>query len=88
MLRIKENVNLDILKHLGFEDNDICYSYELENEGCIEDKTITLVIYKKDFRHYKQREIYIYTDEVEEDNLYHADILFDLIKADLVEKVG
>lgn len=89
MLKIKDNVNLEILKSFGFEEVGACYEKSLPNPLNEGDDTIKLIIYFKDAFSFKTRNIYVFVDEfVEWDNNYNIDILFDLIQAGLVEKVG
>lgn len=78
MLKIKDNVDLSILKKYGFKK----YTYYMEKK--LEDENYLYISLKNDFFH-KNRELSFYLDE------YKAfandlDTLYDLIKADLVEK--
>lgn len=89
MLKIKDKVNLEVLKSFGFEKDGICYEYQLKRYDHDEPQEVFIIVYLEDFRAYKQRELYLYLGEdLPEDELYKLDILFDLIQAGLVEKVG
>jgi hypothetical protein len=83
MLKIKDNVDLKELEKYGFEEKE--YWYETDaTKNSIEFKDCDITIDKK------TRKIYMEVYEAYEDELglYCFDYLYDLIKADLVEKVG
>lgn len=76
MLKIKNNVDLKELENFGFEqDKDLdWYRYDLNSNSNV---------YVKPIR--RQIILRAYSRNYSVDN--HLDILYDLIKADLVEKV-
>lgn len=81
MLKIKDNVNLKELEKYGFklkynEYNGKPFSYEKEFIGWNRRSDITIYI--------EDRKINCYIEE----ELEIIETLYDLIKADLVEKVG
>ena len=82
MLKIKDNVDLKELKKYGFEEKKYCYKTDATKDS-IEFKGCDIIIVKK------TRKIYMDVYEAYEDELglYCFDYLYDLIKADLVEKV-
>ena len=97
MLKIKDNVDLKELEKFGFiklnESDMKHYGYELnyENEDELNNWSTTgfamLEVYEFDFNGKKDRTLHFYTttnDEV----WWDVDIIFDLIQAGLVEKVG
>ena len=76
MLKIKDNVDLKELEKFGFKSN--CYNkYE---KSMIDDKRMWLMVaaYSKS----------IFIECEDEETNDDLDTLYDLIKADLVEKVG
>ena len=102
MLKIKDDVNLKELEKFGFtlnEDNNYEYKelYPLEDDGTryIDDNDFDYIwritFYKRDFGY----ELWI--EIINNDCTYHnegdevegiGNLIYDLIKADLVEKVG
>lgn len=75
MLRIKDNINLKELKKFGFLEAE---QYYYPKEDCV----VELRISKTD------RRLYIIAYDLEYDVIIEdIDLLFDLIKAGLVEKV-
>ena len=85
MLKIKSNVDLKELEKFGFEEQEYCYESDIHknfDDNFFKDEDITI--------DKKTRKIYMYIYEAYEDELgnYCFDLLYDLIKADLVEKVG
>lgn len=87
MLKIKKNVDLKELEKFGFEykridDNSFIYEKQLKGKQ-IENKSdfVFVDVYED------ARELTIYVDN-EEISSINLDTIYDLIKADLVEKVG
>lgn len=79
MLKIKDNVDLEELEKFGFRKSDNCFKY-------IYDYTIlTIVDYQ--IQIYKDRTIKIIQNCMYEVDNRLLTKLYDLIKADLVEKV-
>ena len=88
MLKIKSNVDLKELEKFGFEKVDVCYEYRLNNHDANDySDEVYVVVYSQDFRKYKERELYLYVEDVPTDELFELDVLFDLIQSGLVEKV-
>ena len=84
MLKIKEGVDLKELEKFGFEYyNEEPHSYYQWGEDRY---VVSLLVYEK----IDNRKIYVLTpyDYNSEDSRGHLNILFELIKAGLVEKVG
>ena len=82
MLKIKDNVDLKELEKFGFKECPFYYFTNINKDMYYEDEDIAI--------NKKNRQIYmIIDDEVYEMNLgiKSFDYLYDLIKADLVEKV-
>ena len=78
MLKIKDNVDLKELEKFGFEIKDGCYQYRLDDEfTCMVLKNRWICIDYCDFVNYENTNF-----------VRNLDILFDLIQAGLVEKVG
>ena len=80
MLKIKDNVNLKELEKFGFEKDGYNYYYDFipYNEDNSNDQYILVDI--------KTRKIYL--DYIDLDYFDKAvELLYDLIKADLVEKI-
>ncbi len=75
MLKIKDNVDLKELEKFGFKLN-----YDEEYEIRIEKNNVfTIIVIKHDNTVYIQSNSYV---------IKELDLLFDLIKAGLIEKVG
>ena len=88
MLKIKDNVNLNVLEKFGFVLTDVAYEFKLINrDSYAENYDVCIIVYNTNFRNYKARELYLFVDDVPTDELYLLDVLYDLIKADLVEVV-
>lgn len=90
MLKIKDKVNLEILKSFGFVkyNHGACYEYSLPNPNKESDNQAKIIIYHTDWDNYKKRQLYLFADEdILGDNVYKLDVVFDLIQAGLVEKV-
>lgn len=79
MLKIKDNVDLKELEKFGFELYDDDYYFKYLYTAPNENYEITYKIYKI------TKEIKIYTYNLEQ---YIDNTLYDLIKADLIEKVS
>lgn len=96
MLKIKDNVDLKELEKYGFEEQLANTYYKLEkNDDSRFESGILINPYYGDLN--GNREIVYYTNSIEndiqleEDGLdmtSNIDVLYDLIKADLVEKVS
>ena len=92
MLKIKDNVTIKQLKEFGFKKNvGGLYEMDIKNDKLNEYETSLLIepLYRK-----KKKEIVIYVDNKELlesgdeiDLCIELDTLYDLIKADMVEKV-
>jgi len=77
MLKIKDNVDLKELEKYGIEkETKELYSDSKNDTG--------LFFYKNDKYHFKSKNIYMNSHDFDEDCL---DLLYDLIKDGLVEKV-
>ena len=78
MLKIKDNVDLEELKKYGFEENSFYYS-----------KTFNFEYYKVEINIEKDRKYLIIQNDYYDSDYacYIPSIIYDLIKADLVEKV-
>ena len=85
MLKIKDNVDLNELSKFGFKKaNEYAYGYYFKNfyDG------FRIAICKPNYYGHKDREIFIDTTEELYDVIdEYNDTIFDLIKADVVEKV-
>lgn len=82
MLKIKDNVDLKELEKFGFEEHPFYYFTNVNKGIYYEDEDIAI--------NKENRQIYMkIDDEIYEMNLgiKSFDYLYDLIKADLVEKV-
>ena len=77
MLKIKDNVNLKELEKFGFEENEYDYFY-FQNPGQYKEIRILINI--------KTRNIKTDLDPFADNYIIH-DKIYDLIKADLIEKV-
>lgn len=79
MLKIKDNVELKELEKYGFEENDFYYS-----------KTLNFEYYKVKIDIEKDRKYLIIQNDYYDSDFacYIPSVLYDLIKADLVEKVS
>ena len=80
MLKIKDNVDLKELKKYGFEldkelSNDLETIYSVKQE------------YQKLCLYWEEKQLYLYEPFGSNVFFLKIDILYDLIKADLVEKV-
>ena len=83
MLKIKDNIDLKELEKFGFKEYPFYYFTDVNKGIYYEDEDIAI--------NKKNRQVYMkIDDEVYEMNLgiKSFDYLYDLIKADLVEKVG
>ena len=81
MLKIKDNVDLKELEKFGFE-LDECLSDKFETVFSVRNGYQKLCFFKE-----KDRMLYLYEPFNSNVFLLRSDILYDLIKADLVEKV-
>lgn len=83
MLKIKDNVDLEELEKFGFK-----YNEELNHwyKHCIGTFNKFIVLTENDIDSFRGQ-IVFYNDSAFNTTLY-LDTLYDLIKADLVEKVG
>lgn len=83
MLKIKDNIDLKELEKFGFELNNDCWGepyyfyYSFTRPNCKSEMTYTI--------HEKNRNIVLYGDIIVDLNV-GVNKLYDLIKADLVEK--
>ena len=75
MLKIKDDVDLKELEKFGFEDLGVCYKYYGNSD------ILGFISINKGTREIKRIHPYSLREEANEDEVY------DLIKADLVEKV-
>lgn len=82
MLKIKDNVDLKELEKFGFEENSHYYDYSINNY--INTNNTWLYISKNNRYVYSEPD-FEFDISVQE---FIFDILFDLIQAGLVEKVG
>ena len=92
MLKIKDNVTIKQLKEFGFKKNvGGLYEMDIKNDKLNEYETSLLIepLYRN-----KKKEIVIYVDNKELlksgdeiDLCIELDTLYDLIKADMIEKV-
>ena len=94
-LRIKDNIDLKELEKFGFyklnESDMKPYGYELEPEKeesdfSFNDGFAMLEVDEFDCEGKKDRTFHLYTT-TDDEVWWNIDVLFDLIKADLVEKV-
>lgn len=78
MLKIKDNVDLKELEKYGFEENSFYYS-----------KTFNFEYYKVEIDIEKDRKYLIIKNDYYDSNYacYIPSLIYDLIKADLVEKI-
>ena len=80
MLKIRDGIDLKELEKFGF------------HKANYKNKDIIFTTYKEgDISHfymYKDRQLYFETDDIKQIEEYQTDILFDLIQANMVEKVS
>ena len=81
MLKIKENVDLKELKKFGFKKDDYL-SNDLETIYSVTQKYQKLCLY------WEEKYLYLYEPFNSNTFLLKVDVLYDLINAGLVEKVG
>ena len=83
MLKIKDNVDLKELEKFGFKIHKKAH-YKLQRKNYIKNTPNCVIFIENDTR-------WITSDYVEgffrQDEIIYQDLLYDLIKADLVEKV-
>ena len=91
MLKIKDNVDLKELEKYGFEYDFISNNYLINVDDKEANKLVADVPEWKEFcflqTYDDTREINLYFQDMEDYYSIKLDILYDLIKADLVEKV-
>lgn len=93
MLKIKDNVDLKILEKYGFDDyNDTCYVNHLYQSEDYNDVVLEILVFKRDTKYAKKNTIQLFINIFKEninyvDDLLELDVMFDLIKEGLVEKV-
>ena len=88
MLKIKDNVDLKELEKFGFKLGFYYYGYKYAEKHLVSDENTFLILFVDE----KDRTFTLSNGKkgtwFEDGDIFDLDTFYDLIKADLVEKVG